>query len=104
MRTRLPAQARRRYSDDACIRARIEAARCIVSAPHECEVVIATRMRDSAYKRAPAGLRPGAAVQLDGPFGELVLDPSGLVAAASMALDDLGVREDDVHSEAFEGY
>jgi hypothetical protein len=45
-----------------------------------------------------------AAVQLDGPFGELVLDPSGLVGAASMALDDLGVREDDVHSEAFEGY
>jgi ferredoxin-NADP reductase len=48
----------------------------IVSAPHEREVVIATRMRDSAYKRALATLQPGAVVQLDGPFGELVLDDS----------------------------
>jgi ferredoxin-NADP reductase len=56
----------------------------IVSAPHEQEVVIATRMRDSAYKRALDALQPGAKVQLDGPFGELVLDhgarPAVLIA------------------------
>jgi ferredoxin-NADP reductase len=56
----------------------------IVSAPFEREVVIATRMRDSAYKRALAALQPGASVQLDGPFGELVLDdgtrPAVLIA------------------------
>ena len=45
----------------------------IVSAPHENELVFATRMRDSAYKRALAALQPGAALQLDGPFGSLTL-------------------------------
>ncbi|GAB1386282.1 hypothetical protein MASR1M59_14300 [Melaminivora sp.] len=45
----------------------------IVSAPHENELVFATRMRDSAYKRALAALAPGAALQLDGPFGSLTL-------------------------------
>jgi len=45
----------------------------IVSAPHENELVVATRMRDSAYKRALGALPDGAAVQVDGPFGSLTL-------------------------------
>jgi ferredoxin-NADP reductase len=45
----------------------------IVSAPHENELVVATRMRDSAYKRALGALPDGAAVQVDGPFGALTL-------------------------------
>jgi|SRR5690606_19026427 ferredoxin-NADP reductase len=45
----------------------------IVSAPHEDTLVVATRMRASAYKRALAALPPGAAVQLQGPFGSMTL-------------------------------
>jgi ferredoxin-NADP reductase len=56
----------------------------IVSAPSEREVVVATRLRDSAYKRALDALQPGAAAELDGPVGELTLDdaarPAVLIA------------------------
>lgn len=45
----------------------------IVSAPHENEIVVATRVRDSAFKRGLKALRPGARVQIDGPFGALTL-------------------------------
>ena len=45
----------------------------LVSAPFEDELVIATRMRDSDYKRVLAALEPGASVRLDGPFGSLTL-------------------------------
>lgn len=45
----------------------------IVSAPFQDELCITTRMRDSAYKRVLKGLSPGAAVNIDGPFGSLVL-------------------------------
>jgi len=46
----------------------------IVSAPFEPRIVVATRMRDSAYKRALDRLRPGSPARLDGPFGTLTLD------------------------------
>jgi ferredoxin-NADP reductase len=45
----------------------------IVSAPHEGDLVLATRMRDSAFKNALARLPIGAAAQIDGPFGSLTL-------------------------------
>lgn len=45
----------------------------IVSAPHEGELVFATRMRDSAFKRALAVLPLGASLGIDGPFGSLTL-------------------------------
>ena len=45
----------------------------IVSAPHESELVVATRMRDSAFKNALARLPVGAAAEIDGPFGSLTL-------------------------------
>lgn len=45
----------------------------IVSAPHEGEIVVTTRMRDSKFKQALAGLPIGAAVELDGPFGSLTM-------------------------------
>jgi ferredoxin-NADP reductase len=45
----------------------------IVSAPHEGELTIATRMRDSAFKNALAALPLGAAAAIDGPFGSLTL-------------------------------
>jgi ferredoxin-NADP reductase len=45
----------------------------IVSAPHESELVIATRMRDSAFKNALKDLPLGSPFQVDGPFGTLTL-------------------------------
>lgn len=46
----------------------------IVAAPHEPDLVFATRMREgSAFKRALGALADGAPLQLDGPFGSLVL-------------------------------
>ena len=45
----------------------------IVSAPSEHELVIATRMRDSAFKRALGALPIGAGIAIEGPFGSLTL-------------------------------
>jgi ferredoxin-NADP reductase len=45
----------------------------IVSAPHEGELVVATRMRDSAFKNALAQLPVGGPAQVEGPFGSLTL-------------------------------
>ncbi len=45
----------------------------IVSAPFESELTIATRMRDSTFKRAFARLPVGSLIQIEGPFGSLTL-------------------------------
>ena len=45
----------------------------IVSAPHEAELVVTTRMRDSAFKNALARLPIGESAQVEGPFGSLTL-------------------------------
>ncbi|MFB3820011.1 MAG: oxidoreductase, partial [Candidatus Methylomirabilales bacterium] len=41
----------------------------IASAPAEDDLVFATRMRGSAFKRVLGGLSPGAEVRLSGPAG-----------------------------------
>ncbi|HKA39064.1 MAG TPA: FAD-dependent oxidoreductase [Burkholderiales bacterium] len=50
----------------------------IASAPHEAELMIATRMRDSAFKRFLKAAPAGTPVRIDGPNGEMVLhdDPA----------------------------
>jgi len=45
----------------------------LVSAPFEDELVVATRMRDSLYKRALGALPAGAMARIEGPFGSLTL-------------------------------
>ena len=45
----------------------------MVSAPFESELVIATRMRDSAFKRVLKTMKVGTAAKLEGPFGSLTL-------------------------------
>ena len=45
----------------------------IVSAPFQDELVVATRMRDSAFKRALSSLPVGSRAKLEGPFGSLTL-------------------------------
>lgn len=45
----------------------------IVSAPFEGQLIIATRMRDSVFKRALKALSIGSPVTIDGPFGSMGL-------------------------------
>ncbi len=45
----------------------------IVAAPYQDDLVVATRMRDSAFKRALKALPIGSALTIDGPFGSLGL-------------------------------
>lgn len=45
----------------------------LVSAPFQDDLVVATRMRDSAFKRAFKSLPIGSPVGLEGPFGSLTL-------------------------------
>ena len=56
----------------------------LVSAPFESTLEVATRMRDSAFKRALKALPDGAGIKLEGPFGDLTLDdaarPAVLIA------------------------
>lgn len=57
----------------------------LVCAPFENEVVIATRMRDSLYKKALKALPVGSVALLDGPFGSLTLHNKRSRPAALMA-------------------
>lgn len=57
----------------------------IVSAPFETDLVIATRMRDSAYKRALGALSTGAGIAIEGPFGSLTLHNERTRAAVFIA-------------------
>ena len=45
----------------------------LVSAPFQDEITVATRMRNSEFKRVLKALRTDALVQLEGPFGSLTL-------------------------------
>jgi len=46
----------------------------LVSAPYETELVIATRMRDTAFKRVLKGMPAGGRIHLRGPAGKFTLD------------------------------
>jgi ferredoxin-NADP reductase len=46
----------------------------IASAPYEGGLMIATRMRNTAFKRTMKALPLGAEIQMQGPFGSLTLD------------------------------
>lgn len=45
----------------------------VASAPHEPDLVIATRMRDTAFKRVLKNAEPGLPVEIAGPFGSFTL-------------------------------
>jgi len=57
----------------------------IVSAPHENELVFATRMRDSAFKRFLKDAPPGTRARLAGPSGEFTLDAGDARPAVLLA-------------------
>ncbi len=62
----------------------------IVTAPHENELVIATRMRDSRFKQRLKNLPMGTQVQIEGPFGELTLG-ADLTRAAVFIAGGIGI-------------
>ncbi|GIW67062.1 MAG: oxidoreductase [Candidatus Parcubacteria bacterium] len=45
----------------------------VVSSPDENKICFATRMRDSAFKRVLKNLSEGSEIELDGPYGQMVL-------------------------------
>ena len=57
----------------------------IASAPHEPELMIATRMRDTAFKRVLKTAPMGTAVTIDGPNGEMVLHDDPVRPAVFLA-------------------
>jgi ferredoxin-NADP reductase len=57
----------------------------IASAPHEDFLLVATRMRDTAFKRVLAAMELGATVRIEGPFGDLVLHNNPARAAVLLA-------------------
>lgn len=62
----------------------------IVSAPFQDELVVATRMRDSAFKRAFKSLSIGSPAKFDGPFGSLTLHNERARPAVFIA-DGIGI-------------
>jgi len=57
----------------------------IASAPHEADLMIATRMRDTAFKRVLKGASIGTTVRLDGPNGDMVLHDDATRPAVFLA-------------------
>lgn len=57
----------------------------IASAPDESELMVATRMRDSAFKRVLKSAAPGLAVKIDGPSGSLTLHKNAAKPAVLLA-------------------
>lgn len=45
----------------------------IASAPHEAELMIATRMRDTAFKRVFKAMPPGSELEVKGPYGRMTI-------------------------------
>lgn len=73
----------------------------ITSAPHEPDLVIATRMTDTAFKRCLADLPAGSPIGIEGPYGDLTLNGDtrpavflaggiGITPFRSMILDAVG--------------
>ena len=57
----------------------------IASAPHEPELMFATRMRDTSFKRVLKQARPGLLASVEGPNGEMVLHDDPMRPAVFLA-------------------
>lgn len=57
----------------------------IASAPHEEYLMVATRMRDTAFKRVLSAAATGTRVKIDGPFGNLILHNNAARPAVILA-------------------
>jgi ferredoxin-NADP reductase len=61
-----------------------------VSAPHESDISIATRMRDTAFKRILKNAAPGLKVEIEGPIGSFTLHQKES-RAAIMLVGGIGI-------------
>ncbi len=57
----------------------------IASAPHEDVLMVATRLRETAFKRVLAAASLGTVVRVEGPFGDLVLHNNAARPAVCLA-------------------
>jgi len=57
----------------------------IATAPHEETLTVATRLRDTAFKRVLGSMPLGSEVKIDGPFGNLTLHNNAARAAVILA-------------------
>jgi ferredoxin-NADP reductase len=57
----------------------------IASAPHDPELMVVTRMRDTAFKRVLKSAAPGLPVTVDGPNGVMTLHPDAARPAVFLA-------------------
>lgn len=57
----------------------------IASAPDDADLVIATRLTDSAVKRSLASLPVGSAIEIEGPYGDLTLHDDAARPAVFLA-------------------
>jgi ferredoxin-NADP reductase len=57
----------------------------IASAPHEETLMVATRMRDTAFKRVLRTMALGTPVKIEGPSGDLILQNDSVRAAVFLA-------------------
>jgi ferredoxin-NADP reductase len=57
----------------------------LVSAPHEPNLMFATRMRDTAFKRALKNAQPGMELAWDGPYGSFILHKNSAKPAVFLA-------------------
>lgn len=76
----------------------------LVSAPHETQLTLATRMRDSQYKNSLGSLATGSSLWLDGPFGTaLVPDaterPLVLIAGGIGITPFISILHDAAHRQ-----
>ncbi|CAM3787493.1 ferredoxin--NADP reductase [Castellaniella denitrificans] len=74
----------------------------LVSAPHESELCIATRVRATPFKQALARLRPGAELRFSGPYGKLTPPaatdrPLALIAGGIGITPFVGMLRDAAH-------
>lgn len=70
----------------------------IASAPQEPDLVIATRMTDTAFKRCLAELPAGSPVAIEGPYGDLTLD--GDTRPAVFLAGGIGITPFDLFGRA----
>ncbi len=74
----------------------------LASAPHERDLMIATRMRPSAFKRALSAMPIGARIEMEGPYGELVFtddgNPTVFVAGGIGITPFLSILRDAAHA------
>ena len=62
----------------------------VASAPHEESLMVATRMRDTAFKRVLRTMPFGTAVKIEGPSGDLILEKD-LTRAAIFLAGGIGI-------------